>query len=205
VTKPYVVFVWRITRQKGIVNLLEAARYLTEGVGLVLCAGQADTDDLLTEVEALVTEARTRRSAVTWIQKMLPRPELIQILSHARAFVCPSIYEPFGIVNLEAMACETPVVASAVGGIPEVVEHGRTGFLVPLEPDGTPLGAPRDREAFARALASRIDELVANPDRARAFGRAARMRVEEHFSWTKIAEQTAALYRGLLERHGVRP
>jgi starch synthase len=135
---------------------------------------------------------------VIWIQKMMPRPELIQVLSHAAVFACPSIYEPFGIVNLEAMACGAPVVASAVGGIPEVVEHGVTGYLVPFEPDGTAMGGPRDPEAFARQLAARVNELVADRSLGTRFGAAGRERVERHFSWAAIAAQTAALYERLL-------
>ena len=195
--RPYAVFVGRVTRQKGIVHLLEAARYLAPEVQLVLCAGDADTKELGAEVRGLVAEVERLRGPVHWIEKMLPRPELIQVLSHARVFVCPSIYEPFGIVNLEAMACGAPVVASAVGGIPEVVEHGRTGYLVQFEPDGTPMGAPKDRETFARAFAARINELVADPALAAQFGAAGRARVEATFSWSAIAKQTADLYRSL--------
>jgi alpha-maltose-1-phosphate synthase len=196
-SRPYVVFVGRVTRQKGIVHLLESARYFTPGVELVLCAGDADTKEMGAEVRALVSELERARGPVRWIEKMLPRPELIQILSHARVFACPSIYEPFGIVNLEAMACGAPVVASAVGGIPEVVVDGKTGYLVPFESDGTPLGAPKDRDAFARAFASRVNQLVAEPALAAAFGAAGRARVESTFSWSSIARQTADLYRSL--------
>jgi starch synthase len=196
-SKPYVVFVGRVTRQKGIVHLLEAARFLEPGVGLVLCAGDADTPDLGAEVRALVAELQSARGNVYWVEKMLPRPELIQVLSHARAFVCPSIYEPFGIVNLEAMACGAPVVASAVGGIPEVVEEGKTGFLVDFETDGSAMGAPRDRQAFAKALAERINRLVADASLAKQMGAAGRARVEAMFSWSAIAAQTAALYQRL--------
>ena len=195
--RPYVVFVGRVTRQKGIVHLLEAARYFAPEVELVLCAGDADTKEMGVEVRALVAELERSRGPVRWIEKMMPRPELIQVLSHARAFVCPSIYEPFGIVNLEAMACGAPVVASAVGGIPEVVEDGKTGYLVHFETDGTPLGAPKDRDAFARAFATRVNELVSDPARAAAFGKAGRARVEAMFSWSAIARQTADLYRSL--------
>jgi alpha-maltose-1-phosphate synthase len=195
--RPYVVFVGRVTRQKGIVHLLEAARHFAPEVRLVLCAGEADTKEMGAEVRALVAELEQTRGPVHWIENMLPRPELIQILSHARVFACPSIYEPFGIVNLEAMACGAPVVASAVGGIPEVVLDGKTGYLVPFEADGTALGAPKDRAAFALAFAARVNELVADPLRATAFGRAGRQRVEATFSWSAIARQTADLYLSL--------
>jgi starch synthase len=131
---------------------------------------------------------------------MMPRPEILQILSHARAFVCPSVYEPFGIVNLEAMACGAPVVASAVGGIPEIVVDGETGFLVPFEGDGTPKNEPKDRDAFALAFAERVNELAADPARAERFGEKGRARVAERFSWSSIAEQTARLYERLVRR-----
>jgi len=200
--RPYVVFVGRVTRQKGIVHLLEAARYFAPDVELVLCAGEPDTKEMGEEVRSLVAELEQSRGPVHWIGKMMPRRELIQILSHARVFACPSIYEPFGIVNLEAMACGAPVVASAVGGIPEVVEDGKTGYLVPFESDGTPLGAPKDRDAFARAFAARVNQLVADPAKAAAFGKAGRARVEARFSWSAIAQQTANLYRGLRRATG---
>ena len=195
--RPYAVFVGRVTRQKGIVHLLEAARYIDKNVAIVLCAGEPDTADLKREVEALVQTLEAERGGLLWIQKMMPRPQLIQVLSHARVFVCPSIYEPFGIVNLEAMACGAPVVASAVGGIPEVVEDGKTGYLVSFEPDGTPMGAPKDRAGFARAFANRVNELCANELLAREMGIAGRKRVEDHFAWSTIARQTAQLYERL--------
>ncbi len=198
--QPYIVFVGRVTRQKGIVHLLEAARHIDPRTRIVLCAGEPDTADLKDEVETLVKSIEAERGGVVWIQKMMPRPELIQVLSHARAFVCPSIYEPFGIVNLEAMACGAPVVASAVGGIPEVVEDGNTGYLVSFEPDGTPMGGPRDREAFARALAARVNQLCDDPALAKKMGAAGRQRVEEHFAWSSIARQTAHLYERLCSK-----
>jgi starch synthase len=198
--QPYVVFVGRVTRQKGIVHLLEAARHIEKNVRIVLCAGEPDTEDLKREVEALVKQIEAERGGLVWIQKMLPRPELIQVLSHASVFVCPSIYEPFGIVNLEAMACGAPVVASAVGGIPEVVDDGVTGYLVSFEPDGSPMGGPRDREAFARAFAARVNELCADPLLARRMGEAGRKRVERLFAWSSIARQTAQLYTRLSEK-----
>lgn len=198
-SQPYAVFVGRVTRQKGIVHLLEAARHIDRNVRIVLCAGEPDTEDLKLEVEALVRQIEQERGGLLWIQKMMPRPELIQVLSHASVFVCPSIYEPFGIVNLEAMACGAPVVASAVGGIPEVVDDGTTGFLVSFDSDGTPMGAPKDRAGFARALATRINELCADPALARKMGEAGRKRVEEHFAWKSIARQTARLYEKLCQ------
>jgi starch synthase len=196
--KPYAVFVGRITRQKGVVHLLEAAAHLTPELGLVLCAGEPDTPEIAAEVKGLVAALERTRGAVTWIPEMLERRQLIQILSHARAFVCPSVYEPFGIVNLEAMACGAPVVASAVGGIPEIVVDGVTGLLVPLESDGGPHGTPKDRAAFARSLAERVNQLALDPDLAARMGKAGRERVLEHFSWRSLAEQTVALYEKLL-------
>jgi alpha-maltose-1-phosphate synthase len=197
---PYVVFVGRITRQKGIVHLLDAARHLDKTVQIVFCAGEPDTPGIKEEVEGKLAELRTTRGGVVWIQAMLARPELIQVLSHASVFVCPSIYEPFGIVNLEAMACGVPVVASAVGGIPEIVQDGLTGYLVPFTPDGSALGAPADPEAFAKALAAKLAEVVESPDARRRMGEAGRARVEASFSWSSIAEKTAALYQMLLGR-----
>jgi starch synthase len=198
--RPYLVFVGRITRQKGVVHLLEAMRHVDPRAALVLCAGEPDTAEMAAEVRALVEELEHNRGGFVWIEKMLPRPDVIQILSHARAFVCPSVYEPFGIVNLEAMACGAPVVASAVGGIPEIVVHEETGFLVPFEPDGSPAGTPRDREGYARDLAARINALVADPALASRFGRAGRERVVQYFSWSAVAQKTADLYATLVRR-----
>ena len=195
--RPFVVFVGRITRQKGVTHLLEAARHFSDEAQLVLCAGEPDTPEIAAEVKTLVAELLSRRGRVIWIEKMLPRPDVIQILSHARVFVCPSVYEPFGIVNLEAMACGAAVVASAVGGIPEIVVPDQTGFLVPFEPDGSAAGTPRDRRRFAEDLAARIDQLIADPALAARFGRAGRQRVIDQFSWSAIAERTAELYAKL--------
>jgi starch synthase len=196
--RPYVVFVGRITRQKGIVHLLRAAQHLAPEAGLVLCAGEPDTEEIGNEVRALVKELEQKRGSIVWIEKMLPARELTQILSHARAFCCPSVYEPFGIVNLEAMACGVAVVASRVGGIPEVVVPEQTGLLVPFEPDGTPKNEPRDPEAFARDLANALNRLIGDPELARKMGAAGRARVLAQFSWSSIADQTLALYRTLL-------
>jgi alpha-maltose-1-phosphate synthase len=198
--RPYVVFVGRITRQKGIVHLLEAARHLVQNAQLVLCAGEPDTKELGREVELLVDELQATHGNVIWIARMLSRGELSQVLSHARVFVCPSVYEPFGIVNLEAMACGVAVVAAHVGGIPEIVVPHETGLLVPFESDGSPYGTPKYRETYARDLASAINELVEQPDIARRYGNNGRQRVIDVFSWRAIAEKTARLYAQLLGR-----
>jgi alpha-maltose-1-phosphate synthase len=144
-----------------------------------------------------VTDLQARRGRVFWIEEMLPRPDVIQIFSHATVFVCPSVYEPFGLINLEAMACEVPVVASATGGIPEIVVDGETGYLVAFEPGDDSIGSPRDPARFAVGLADRINDLLGDPARARRFGAAGRQRVLEHFSWTAIARQTVELYQRL--------
>ena len=196
--RPSVVFVGRITRQKGVVHLLDAAEHLDPEAQLVLLAGAPDTPSLAAEVEARVDHLRGQREGVVWVAEMLPRPDVVQVLSHATAFVCPSVYEPFGLVNVEAMACEAPVVASAVGGIPEIVVEGETGFLVPFEAGDDPYGTPRDPQAFAGELADRINALVRDPQRARAFGVAGRARVVEEFSWPAIAQRTVALYEQLV-------
>jgi starch synthase len=195
--KPSVVFVGRITRQKGVQYLLEAAKAFDPSAQLVLCAGSADTPELGAEVERRVDELKASREGVFWIEQMLPKPEVIQILSHATVFACPSIYEPLGIVNLEAMACEAAVVATATGGIVEVVVDGETGFLVPIEPGDDGTGAPRDPAKFAADFAQRVNELIADPARAEAFGKAGRRRAVEAFAWPAIAEQTSMLYRAL--------
>jgi alpha-maltose-1-phosphate synthase len=188
-SRPYAIFVGRVTRQKGLTHLLDAAAHIDPDAQLVLCAGAADTPELAAEIEAKLERVRASRDGVVWIERMLQRQEVIQLLSHAAVFVCPSVYEPLGIVNLEAMACETPVVATAVGGIPEVVDDGVTGFLVPLDPDP---------DRFARDLADRINRLLADSEGARRMGEAGRRRAVEQFGWRAIAEQVAALYRRLL-------
>jgi starch synthase len=195
---PTVVFVGRITRQKGLPHLLRAARDFAPGVQLVLCAGAPDTPEIGAEVRDAVAALLAERGAVVWLEAMLPRPEVIQLLSHATVFVCPSIYEPLGIVNLEAMACETAVVATATGGIVEVVDDGVTGVLVPFEPRDDGTREPRDPEAFAAAIAERVNAVVADPAAAAAMGRAGRARVVERFAWPAIARETAELYRSLL-------
>ena len=196
--RPSVVFVGRNTRQKGVPYLLRAAAKLPDGVQLVLCLGAADTPELAAETARLIEQLQTQRSGVILVERMLPRNELIQVLSHATAFACPSIYEPLGIVNLEAMACGAAVVASATGGIPEVVQHGETGLLVDIEQvtDGT--GTPLDPEKFVTEFAAALTEVVSDPDRARAMGQAGRRRAEEHFSWESITETTLEVYRSVL-------
>lgn len=196
--KPSVVFVGRNTRQKGVPYLLRAASSLPDNVQLVLCLGAADTPELAAETARLIEELQAKREGVILIERMLPRRELIQVLSHATAFACPSIYEPLGIVNLEAMACGAAVVASATGGIPEVVQHGETGLLVELEQvtDGT--GTPLDPEKFVSDFAAALNQVVADPARAREMGIAGRRRAEEHFSWESITETTLEVYRSVL-------
>jgi len=194
---PYVLFVGRITRQKGIVHLVRAIRHLDPGIAVVLCAGQPDTPEIAAEVERGVAAAKAERPNVVWIGEMVSREEARQLYSHAAVFCCPSVYEPFGIINLEAAACETPVVASAVGGIPEVVIDGETGLLVPvdLRPDD-PM-SPLDPDRFERNLAGAINALMADAATREVMGRAARRRAVERFSWARIAEETVDLYRSL--------
>lgn len=196
--RPAVVFVGRITRQKGLPYLLRAAERLPADVQLVLCAGAPDTPEIAAEVAGLVADLRERRSGVVWIEQMLPRPDLVAVLAASTVFVCPSVYEPLGIVNLEAMAVGLPVVGTATGGIPEVVDDGVTGWLVPIDQvqDGT--GTPRDPERFVADLAAALTTAVSDEARASAWGVAARRRVEEHFSWDAVAEQTVEVYRSVL-------
>ena len=196
---PIVLFVGRITRQKGLSHLLDAAREIAPSVQLVLCAGAPDTEKLGAETVAKVEALRTAGRPVTWIEEMLPRSKLIQLLSHASVFVCPSVYEPLGIVNLEAMACETAVVATQTGGIPEVVEDGVTGLLVPIEPGPGGSGEPADPGRFAHELADRINRLLDEPDQAVRLGKAGRARAIREFSWTAIAERVVDLYRRVLD------
>jgi alpha-maltose-1-phosphate synthase len=198
--RPSVVYVGRITRQKGLVYLLRAAESLPAGVQLVLLAGAPDTPEIAREVEELAGELSRSRGDVVWVEQMLPRPEVIQVLTQATVFVCPSIYEPMGIVNLEAMACETAVVATATGGIPEVVADGSTGLLVPIAQAADGSGTPLDPARFVADLAAAIADVLADPDRARAMGQAGRQRAVEHFSWSAIAQRTLAVYQSVLPR-----
>jgi alpha-maltose-1-phosphate synthase len=197
--RPTAVFVGRVTKQKGIVHLLDAAEHMTPGAQLVLCAGEPDSPEIAAEVAERGERLLRRNARVVWIHQMLARHELAQILTHASVFVCPSVYEPFGIVNLEAMACGLPVVASSVGGIPEIVVPGETGTLVPFQTDGSAFGTPADPERFARDLASAMNEFLESKERATRFGQNGRARAVSVFSWATIAEQTAALYRRLLD------
>ena len=196
--RPSVVFVGRITRQKGLPYLLRAAAALPPEVQLILCAGAPDTPEIMAEVRAGVAALQGTRDGVVWIERMLPRAELSAVLSAATAFVCPSVYEPLGIVNLEAMACGAAVVGTATGGIPEVVDDGVTGRLVPIEQlqDGT--GTPLDPERFVGDLAAALIEVTGDPVRAREWGEAGRERARSQFSWASIAETTRALYSELL-------
>ncbi|MGY0488742.1 glycogen synthase [Streptomyces sp. WG-D5] len=188
--RPYVLFVGRITRQKGVPHLLRAAKELAKGVQLVLCAGAPDTPEIGREFRELVDELKATRDGVRWIPSMLPRSEVIQFLTHASAFVCPSVYEPLGIVNLEAMACGTAVVASRVGGIPEVVADGETGLLVPY--------AEADPGAFEAGLADALNRVVADPGAARAMGEAGRERAAAEFGWDTVARRTVDVYEEIL-------
>lgn len=198
-TRPSVIFVGRITRQKGLPYLLAAARLLAPEVQLVLCAGAPDTPEILAEVQEGVAALQAERTGVIWIDKLLSQPELAALLSASTTFVCPSVYEPLGIVNLEAMACGLPVVGTATGGIPEVVADGVTGRLVPIQQvdDGT--GIPVDPEQFVADLAAALSSVVADPAEARLMGIAGRRRAEAEFSWASIAERTLAIYAELLD------
>jgi starch synthase len=196
---PYVLFVGRITRQKGIVHLVNAITHLKPGLQVVLCAGQPDTKEIGEEMTQAVEATRAEgRHRIIWIPKMVPKDDIITLYTHATVFVCPSVYEPFGIINLEAMACETPVVASKVGGIPEIIVHGETGLLVELEARGEVDFEPKDPNRFSRDLAAAVNELVDDPERLERMARASRARVEERFGWTAVAQQTLAFYRALL-------
>jgi starch synthase len=200
-TQPYVLFVGRITRQKGVTHLVDAIQYLPPKTQVVLCAGAPDTPEIAAEMRAKVEAARAQGANIVWVEQMVDKSEAIQIYSHCAVFCCPSVYEPFGIINLEAMACGAPVVASATGGILEVVVEGETGHLVPFEADPV-TSFPQHPEAFSRALAEKVSALLADPAQAKAFGAAGRRRVEQHFSWTSIAQQTIALYQQLIAARG---
>ncbi|WP_146847723.1 glycogen synthase [Cellulomonas terrae] len=197
-SRPSVVFVGRITRQKGLPYFLRAVELLPPDVQVVLCAGAPDTPQIMAEVSGLVEQLRTKRSGVVWIEQMLPRDELIAVLMHGTVFACPSVYEPLGIVNLEAMAVGLPVVGTATGGIPEVIDDGVTGRLVPIDQlqDGT--GTPVDPQRFVHDLADALTDVVGNTARTAEWGVASRRRVEDHFTWEAIADRTIEVYRGAL-------
>ena len=196
---PIVLFVGRITRQKGILHLVRAIRYLKPGVQVVLCAGAPDTEAIAAEMTALIEAVRKdSRADIIWIPEMVSKEDVITLYTHAAVFVCPSVYEPFGIINLEAMACETPVVAAAVGGIPEIVVPGETGTLVPFDAVNDASAEPRDPDAYSRALAAAIDALIADPEARARMGRAGRLRVLAEFSWKQIARVTLDFYAELL-------
>ncbi len=197
---PYVLFVGRITRQKGIIHLVDALADLDEGIQVVLCAGAPDTADIGEEMKQKVETARSRtRNRILWIPEMVPVPELVAIYSHASLFVCPSVYEPFGIINLEAMACHTPVVGAAVGGIREVVVPEETGLLVPFAAAGPDNPEPENPEKYAGDLAAAINTLMSSPEKRKQMGTASRKRVEELFSWKQITRQTVDYYKHLIQ------
>jgi starch synthase len=195
--EPYLLFVGRITRQKGIIYLVRAIQFMDPGFQIVLCAGAPDTPEIATEMQKAIEQAKAKRSDIIWIEEMIDRSAVIELYSHAAVFCCPSIYEPFGIINLEAMACGTAVVASAVGGIKEVVVDGETGFLVPLEQMSESPFEPLNPEKFSRDLAGKINQLMKDRQLREKFGKAGRKRVEEKFSWSTIAQKTKALYESL--------
>ncbi len=198
--KPFVLFVGRITRQKGIIHLVNAIQHISKDIQIVLCAGAPDTEEVGREMASKVEEAQIKsHNDIIWISRIIPKKDLVALYSHASLFICPSVYEPFGIINLEAMACGTPVVASATGGIPEVVVHNETGLLISFEPVSSADFEPRDPERFSYDLATAINNLLANPDKAEAMARKSRQRVEQHFSWSSIAQKTLEFYKGLLK------
>ena len=197
-SKPFVLFVGRITRQKGIIHLVNAINYIDPDTQVVLCAGAPDTEEIAKEMEESIAHIKTARSNVIWIAEMLPKEEVIQLYSHAAVFCCPSIYEPFGIINIEAMACETPVVASAVGGIKEVVLDGETGILVPIEQQQEAPFEPVNPDQFARDLAQGINTIISNEPLRKSMAKKGRQRVEETFDWRSIAKQTKELYSSLI-------
>ncbi len=203
--RPIVLFVGRITRQKGIRHLLEAAEFIAPDAQLVLCAGAPDTPEIEAEVTRLFEKLQAERAGVFWIREMLDHSKLRILYSHADVFVCPSLYEPFGIINLEAMACGTPVVASAVGGIPEIIVDGGTGFLVPFDSESKTDFEPRNPLEFQKRLAEKVNLVLQDKPLRESMGVASRRRVEAHFSWRHIAQRTAEFYRIVLARAGKFP
>jgi glycogen synthase len=197
-SKPYVLFVGRITRQKGIIHLVNAIKYIDADTQIVLCAGAPDTNEIAKEMEDAVAEASKSRSNIFWIDKMLEKKDVIQLYSHAAVFCCPSIYEPFGIINIEAMACETAVVASAVGGIKEVVVEGETGLLINLEQQKSAPFEPVDPSQFSNDLADGVNKLIENKLLRDKMAKNGRKRVEDFFDWKAIAKQTVNIYKSLI-------
>ena len=198
-SKPYVLFVGRITRQKGIIHLVSAIKYIDPETQIILCAGAPDTPEIAKEMEDSVNLVKKTRKNVIWIDEMLPKEEIIQLYSHADVFCCPSIYEPFGIINIEAMACKTAVVASAVGGIKEVVVHGETGILVPVEQQNVAPFEPINPDKFAKDLANGVNKVINNKVLRESMAEKGRKRVEEHFDWVAIAKQVEELYKSLIK------
>lgn len=197
--QPFVLFVGRITRQKGIIHLVRAIQYLQPGIQVVLCAGAPDTEEIGREMTAAVEAARLHtRNRIIWIPQVLPVDQVISLYTHAAIFVCPSVYEPFGIINLEAMACGTPVVASSVGGITEVVVHEETGLLVPFEPRDPGDWEPKNADKYSQDLASAVNRLLSSPEKISRMGENSRSRVEQYFSWKSVARQTLEFYRKLI-------
>ena len=198
-TKPYVLFVGRITRQKGIIHLVNAIKYIDPDTQIVLCAGAPDTNEIAQEMEDAVAEASKTRKNIFWIDKMLDKKDVIQLYSHADVFCCPSIYEPFGIINIEAMACETAVVASAVGGIKEVVVEGETGLLINLEQQNVAPFEPVNPDQFSRDLAVGVNKVINDRNLREKMAKKGRERVEEFFDWKAIAKQTKSIYKSLIQ------
>jgi len=196
--KPYVLFVGRITRQKGIIHLVNAAKHINPNVQIVLCAGAPDTPEIAKEMQAAVDAAKAYHDHIIWIEEMVAKADVIQLYSHATVFCCPSIYEPFGIINLEAMACETPVVGSAVGGIPEIIVPEKTGLLVDFIPVSDSDASPRDPDQFSKDLAVNVNRVLADHDQCRSFAKASRNRVEDIFSWDAIAKTTVQYYEKII-------
>jgi len=201
---PYMLFVGRITRQKGIIHLVRAIEHIDRNVQIVLCAGAPDTEEIASEMRSAVEKAKKLHDRVIWIEEMVPKNDVIELYGHAAVFCCPSVYEPFGIINLEAMACETAVVASAVGGIPEIIVDGVTGYLVPYEPVSDSETEPKDPVKFSKNLATRVNELLADESKRTSFGKAGRKRVEDIFSWRAIAETTVSYYSKVISECGKR-
>lgn len=202
--KPFILFVGRITRQKGIAHLVNAIQYLIPHIQVVLCASSPDTEDIRREIADNIKKALARtKNNIIWIDRSVPVEDLIPLYSHASVFVCPSIYEPFGLINLEAMACGTPVVSSKVGGIPEIVDHGETGLLVSFEQKDDLDFEPKDPDQFSRDLAEAINSLFISPDTLSVMGNKARQKVEDSFSWNHVAGQTLEFYKELLSTHSI--